>query len=248
MLAPSTSGHHWCEARPIRHIVNPVGDTSGGLRADRVAIVTGGSRGVGAEVIRRLADLEYAVVVNYAHDQQAAESIVEAILAGGGAAVAVRADVTDELDVERMFDETIAVFGAIDAVVHTVRGHLETKRLRDTAIDEFDALCRMSLRANLIVTGLAARHVRDGGAIVNVITTVGEPALPYYAAQAIVTAAIEALTQVLAVELRDRDIAVNAVALEVDQPISPGTTAELIAHLVHKDRHGAPGQVIHPSS
>jgi 3-oxoacyl-[acyl-carrier protein] reductase len=217
---------------------------SSGSAQCRVAIVTGGSRGIGAETIQRLAALDYAVVVNYAHDQAAAESTVEAILAGEGAAVAVRADVADELDMERLFDETIQMFGAIDAVVHTVRGQILTKRASDTSIDELDALHRMSLRATLIVNGLAARHVRDGGAIVNVITTVGDPALPYYGAQAIVTAAIEALTRVLAVELRDRDIAVNAVALEVDRPHAPGTVADLITQLATDDWHGVSGQVV----
>lgn len=221
---------------------------SGGLPECRVAVVTGGSRGIGAETIQRLADLDYAVVVNYAHDQRAAESTVEAILADQGAAVAVRADVTDELDMERLFAETIQTFGAIDAVVHTARGHVLTKRASDASMDEFDALCRMSLRATLIVNGLAARHVRDGGAIVNVITTVGDPALPSYGAQAMVTAAIEALTRALALELRARDIVVNAVALEVDRPYAPGATADLITYLVSEDAHDVTGDVIDPES
>ena len=72
----------------------------------RVAIVTGGSRGVGRAIARSLAVRAYAVVVNYLHDQRAAESTVEMILADNGAAVAIRADVADELDVERLFAET----------------------------------------------------------------------------------------------------------------------------------------------
>jgi 3-oxoacyl-[acyl-carrier protein] reductase len=85
---------------------------------ERVAIVTGGSRGVGRRIARRLARSGYAVVVGYAHDQRAADAAVAEILAAGGAAVAVRADVTDEIDVDRLFAETVEAFGAVDLVVH----------------------------------------------------------------------------------------------------------------------------------
>jgi 3-oxoacyl-[acyl-carrier protein] reductase len=140
------------------------------------------------------------------------------------------------------------MFGAIDAVVHTVHGHVLARRVCDASIDEFEALCRMSLGATLIVNGLAARHLRGGGAIVNVITPVGDPALPYYGAQATVSAAVEALTRALALELRDRDIVVNAVALEADRPYAPGAAADLITYLVSEDGHGITGDVIDPES
>ena len=78
---------------------------------ERVAIVTGGSRGVGREVVRKLANRGYAVVVGYIRDQGAADSIVEEVLAAGGIALTIRADVADELDVERMFAETTEAFG-----------------------------------------------------------------------------------------------------------------------------------------
>jgi 3-oxoacyl-[acyl-carrier protein] reductase len=85
---------------------------------ERVAIVTGGSRGVGRQVARRLARRGYAVVVGYANDQRDADRTVDEILAAGGCAVAVRADVTDLLDVERLFAETVEAFGGVDLVVH----------------------------------------------------------------------------------------------------------------------------------
>ena len=80
-------------------------------RTGRVAIVTGGSRGVGCEIARNLAGRGYAVVIGYARDQSAAEAVIDEILAAHGTALAVRANVADELDVERMFDETIEAFG-----------------------------------------------------------------------------------------------------------------------------------------
>ena len=85
---------------------------------DRVAIVIGGSRGAGRAVARSLGDRGYAVVIGYLHDPGHAEAGVDEILARGGAAVSIRADVTDELDVERLFGETIAAFGRVDVVVH----------------------------------------------------------------------------------------------------------------------------------
>jgi 3-oxoacyl-[acyl-carrier protein] reductase len=111
---------------------------------DAVAIVTGGSHGMGREIAQTLARRGVAVVVVYLRDQVEAEGAVEAILAAGGAALAVRADVTDELDVERLFDETAAAFGSVDVVVHT------------------------RARGSSVLNRQAALRLRDGGAIVTV--------------------------------------------------------------------------------
>lgn len=116
-----------------------------------VAIVTGGSRGVGREIARRLAGRGYAVVVVYVRDQPEAEAAVEEILAANGAAIAVRADLTDELDVARLFDETAAAFGQVDLLVHA------------------------SVRGRSVVNRLAALKLRRGGAIVSVL---GSEAIP----------------------------------------------------------------------
>jgi 3-oxoacyl-[acyl-carrier protein] reductase len=112
--------------------------------ADPVAIVTGGSCGTGRELARRLASRGYAVAVVYLRHQDEAETAVEEILAAGGTAVAVRADVADELDVERLFTETAAAFGGVDVVVHS------------------------AMRGTAVVDQLAARRLRHGGAIVGV--------------------------------------------------------------------------------
>lgn len=114
-----------------------------------VAIVTGGSCGIGREVARKLAGRGYAIVVVYVRDQGQAEAAVEENLAANGTALAVRADVTDELDVERLFDETTAVFGSVDVVVHT------------------------AVRGTSVVNRQAARRLRHGGAIVNVSSSEG---------------------------------------------------------------------------
>ena len=111
---------------------------------DAVAIVTGGSCGVGREIARTLASRGYAVVVVYLRHQREAEATVEEILAAGGTAVAVRADVADELDVERLFTETAAAFGGVDVVVHT------------------------AMRGTSVVNQQAARRLRHGSAIIDV--------------------------------------------------------------------------------
>jgi 3-oxoacyl-[acyl-carrier protein] reductase len=212
--------------------------------AGRVAIVTGGSRGVGRETIDRLASLGYAVVVNYVHDQRTAESTVEAVLAARGTAVAIRADVADDLDVERLFAQTIETFGTVDAVVHAVRGHVTETALTEVALEEFDALWRTNLRATFIVNQLAARHVRDGGAIVNVSSAVCAAALPRYGAYATTTAAVDALIRTLALDLRERDITVNSVSLEVGKPCAPARVADVIAYLLSDDGQSVTGNVV----
>jgi 3-oxoacyl-[acyl-carrier protein] reductase len=124
-------------------VLTPTDPTS----TSTVAIVTGGSRGIGREIARKLASRGYAVVVVYLRDQGGAEAAVEEILAAGGTGVAVRADVADELDVERLFTETAAAFGGVDVVVHT------------------------TMRGTSVVNQQAARQLRDGGAIIDVCSS-----------------------------------------------------------------------------
>ena len=218
---------------------------SDGLPGGRVAIVTGGSRGVGGEVLHRLASLGYAVVVNYAHDQRTADSTVEAVLAENGTAMAVRADVDDELDVERLFTETVEAFGAIDAVVHAVRGRVIATPVTEMALTDFDALLRTNIRATFIINRMAARQVRDGGAIVNLSSSVVTSLRSAYGAYATTAAATDALTRTLALELRDRDITVNGVSLEPDNRRPAGRVADIVAYLLSDAGHGITGEVIH---
>ena len=210
----------------------------------RVAIVTGGSRGVGRATVRTLAARGYAVVVNYLHDQPGAESLVEEVLASNGAAVAVRADVADELDVERLFGETISAFSAVDAVVHTVRARAVPTQLAEVGLGDLDALCRLNTRAVLIVDREAARWLRNGGSIVNLSSSCRGTASRGYGAYAASTAATDVLTRSLALELRARNITVNAVAVGIDEAAVPHRIAEFIAYLLSADGHRLTGQVI----
>ena len=215
-----------------------------GSPAGRVAIVTGGSRGIGLAAIRLLAARGYAVVVNYLHDQRAAESTVEAILAGNGNAVAVRADIADDLDVNRLFAETIAAFGGIDVVVHAACSRVTASAVTTASLDEFDALLRINTRATFVVNREAARHLRNGGAIVNLTSSPDGSSLRTHGVYAAVKAIPDGLTRALALELHERDITVNAVSLEAGRPCAPDRVADVITYLLSDHGHRLTGQVL----
>lgn len=216
-------------------------------RTGRVAIVTGGSLGIGREVTLTLARRSYVVVIHYARNQSAADATVEEILAANGTALTVRGDVTDELDVERLFTETTEAFGGVDVVVHAVP-QIILSPVVDADLDRFDELLRTTARGTFVVNRQAARDLRQGGAIVNLSSSgVGLP-LPTYAAHVASTAAVNAITRVLARELHERDITVNAVASQPHRPGRPPDIANLVAFLVSQDGHAVNGQVIQADS
>jgi 3-oxoacyl-[acyl-carrier protein] reductase len=215
-----------------------------GSSAGRVAIVTGGSSGVGQATIRRLAASGYAVVVNYRNRQRAAESTVEAILANNGDAVAVRADIADDLDVQRLFAETIAAFDGIDVVVHTADSRNTAAPVTEVDLDEFDVLLRTNTRATFVVNREAARRLRNGGAIVNLSSSPGGSSLRTYGVYAATKAITDVLTRALALELHERDITVNALALEAGRPCAPDRVADVIAYLLSDQGHRLTGQVL----
>jgi 3-oxoacyl-[acyl-carrier protein] reductase len=184
--------------------------------ASRVAIVTGGSRGIGRAIALALAADGAAVVINYAGNQRAADEAVKEIVDAGGQALAVQADVADELGVAQVFQVAEDAFGGIDIVVHAA-GRMVLGTLAELDLAELDALHRTNIRGSFVVNQQAARRVRAGGAIVNLSTSVVKLAFPEYGAYSASKGAVEALIPILARELRGRDINVNAVA--------PGPTA-----------------------
>lgn len=184
--------------------------------ARRVAIVTGGSRGIGRQSAERLAADGFAVVVVYAGNKTEADTAVEAITTAGGQAIAAKADVADEAAVAAVFDIATETYGGVDVVVHAA-GTMTLAPLVETDLDALDRMHRTNIRGTFVVDQQAARRLRDGGAIINFSTSVLALALPGYAAYAASKGAVEAITLILARELRGRDITVNAVA--------PGPTA-----------------------
>lgn len=190
-------------------------DTASG-QAGQVAVVTGGSRGIGRAISLELAARGSTVVVNYTDNAAAAEEAVATISAAGGTALAVRADVADEEAVAALFDRAEAEFGGVDVVVNSA-GRLALSTIADLDLNVLDAIHRVNIRGTFVVAQQAARRLRDGGSFVSFSTSVVGAQFPTYGAYAASKGAVEAVTLILARELRGRDITVNTVA--------PGPTA-----------------------
>jgi 3-oxoacyl-[acyl-carrier protein] reductase len=182
----------------------------------RVALVTGGSGGIGRAVAERLAKDGIAVGVHYAGNKAKADETVAAIVAAGGRAIPVGGDVADEDAMSAAFDAVEAEFGGLDVVVNTA-GIMVLSPIATLDLDDLDRMHRTNIRGTFVVSQQAARRVRAGGAIINFSTTVTRTKFPTYGGYVASKAAVEAMTLVLARELRGKDITVNAVA--------PGPTA-----------------------
>lgn len=182
----------------------------------RVAIVTGGSGGIGRASAERLAADGLAVVVHYAGNKARATDTVANIVSAGGSAIAVGGDVADEHAIAALFDATEQEFGGVDVLVHTA-GIMPLSPIAQLDLEVFDLVQRTNVRGTFVVDQLAAQRVRKGGAIINFSTSVTQLQLPGYGAYAASKGAVEAITLILARELRGRDITVNTV--------SPGPTA-----------------------
>jgi 3-oxoacyl-[acyl-carrier protein] reductase len=182
----------------------------------RTALVTGGSGGIGRVVAERLAAEGMSVAIGYAGNPDRATEAVAGIVAAGGTASAYRADVADETEVSAMFDAVEQEYGGIDVVVHTA-GIMRLAPLADLDLAVLDLTYRTNIRGTFVVDQQAARRVRSGGAIINFSSSVMRIGLTGYSAYAASKGAVEAITPMLAKELRGRDITVNAVA--------PGPTA-----------------------
>ncbi|HEX6360019.1 SDR family oxidoreductase [Actinophytocola sp.] len=183
----------------------------------RVAIVTGGSRGIGRETVSRLAADGFAVVVGYAGRAADADAAVDEVTAKGGRAVAVQADVADEQAIATLFDRAEQEFGGVDVVVNAAGVMNDPTPLAEMSLAEFDRIMRTNVRGAFVVSQQAARRVRAGGAIINFSSSVTRLQQPGYAPYGASKGAVDTMTLILARELRGRDITVNAVA--------PGPTA-----------------------
>ncbi|GAA3625888.1 SDR family oxidoreductase [Nonomuraea rosea] len=207
------------------------------------------------------------VAVGFQGSASAAAQVAEKITASGGRAIPVQADVADEDAVAAMFDTTEKTFGGVDVVVNSA-GRLSLSPIAELDLDDLDALHRTNIRGAFVMAREAARRVRPGGAIITLSTSVVGLQFPSYGAYAASKAAVEAMTLVLARELRGRDITVNAVApgptatelfldgkdeatierLAKQPPLerlgTPEDIAEVVAFLASPAGHWVNGQVI----
>jgi 3-oxoacyl-[acyl-carrier protein] reductase len=213
----------------------------------RVAVVTGGSGGIGQVVSRRLACDGMTVAVLYAGHEDHAEKVVGSISESGGRALALRGDVADAGAMTGAFDRVQEEFGGIDVVVHTA-GIMLLSSLLTLNLDDLDRMHRVNIRGTFVVAQQAAQRVRSGGAIITFSSSVTQLRVPGYAAYAASKAAVETLTPILARELRGRDVTVNSVApgptatdlfLEGKQPAQ----VDALAEAPPLQRLGTPGDV-----
>lgn len=184
----------------------------------KVAIVTGGTHGIGASIARRLASEGFTVIVNYACRVADAEAVVAGIRAAGGRAEAIQANVSAPAQVAAMFDQAAALFGGVDVLVNSagvMQAGLVSLRGMDGTI--FGKIVDTNLKGTFNTLRVAAKKLRQGGRIVNLSSGTAKLALPGYSVYAATKSAIETMTSIFAKELRGRNITGNAVA--------PGPTA-----------------------
>lgn len=183
---------------------------------DKVALVTGASRGIGAAIAERLAADGFTVLINFAGSVAIAEALVRKMEAAGGRAITAQGDVSDASAVERMFDAADAAYGGIDVLVNNA-GIMRLATLADSDDALFDSQVAINLKGTFNTLRQAAKRLRDGGRIVNLSSSVVGLYQPTYAVYAATKAGVDAMTHVLAKEMRGRNITVNTVA--------PGPTA-----------------------
>lgn len=184
---------------------------------DKVAIVTGGSRGIGAATARRLGSAGYQVIVNYAENGQAAEAVVSAIRDAGGRAIAVPGDVGSESDVLRLFAAAEGQFGPVSALVNNAGILQRQSRLRDMSAERIERILAVNVLGTLLCSREAVRRMSTalggtGGAIVNLSSVAARLGAPgEYVDYAASKGAIDAFTIGLAREVAGEGIRVNAV-------------------------------------
>jgi 3-oxoacyl-[acyl-carrier protein] reductase len=177
----------------------------------QIAIVTGASRGIGRVVAKRLAQDGFAVVVNYLSNAAEAEEVVAEIKGIDGEAVAIKADVANQTDVEQLFEQTMKQFGSIDVVVHN-SGLMLLSPIGKSDVQLFDKVISTNLRGAFLVLAQAAQHLTSGGRIIAFSSSVLAKSFPSYGPYIASKAGVEGLVHVLANELRGRNITVNAIA------------------------------------
>src|SRR5271155_3483319 len=217
------------------------------IETNGVVIVTGAAGGIGAKVAERLARDGLTVVVNYAGNAVPAEALVRKIEGAGGHAVAARADISDAGAVARMFDSAETAFGGVDVLINNA-GIMTLATIAESDDASFDRQVAVNLKGTFNTLREAAKRLRGGGRIVNFSSSVVGLLQPTYGVYAATKAAVEAMTSILAKELRGRNITVNAIApgptatkLFLDG--KPQETVDRLAKLAPLERLGQPEDI-----
>ena len=177
----------------------------------KIAFVTGGSRGIGAAIAKRLAADGANVVITYTKDANAAASVVKEIERGGRKALAIQADATDAGAVSAAIEKTVATFGGLDVLVNNA-GTAIPKKFEDATLEELDRLIDLNIRGTFIATQAALKQMKNGGRIIMIGSCVGERNMtPGLAAYAATKGAVKMFAQSLSREVGSRGITVNNI-------------------------------------
>src|SRR5579864_4041582 len=191
---------------------------------EKVALVTGGSRGIGAAIAKRLAKDGASVAITYAKDASAASAVVKAIERGGGKALAIQADAADVEAVKSAVEKTVATFGRRDVLVNNA-GTAIPKTFEETTLEEMDRVININVRGMLATTQAALKHMKGGGRIIMIGSAVGERAVaPGLVPYAATKGAVKMFTQALSREVGSRGITVNNVQPgPIDTDLNPAS-------------------------
>lgn len=210
---------------------------------EKVILVTGASKGIGAAVARQLASDGASLIVNYAGDKAGADQLVAQLKAKGTNAIAIQADVSKPAEVKQMFDSALAHFGRIDVLVNNA-GVMITKLLKDTTDEDFTRQFDINVRGVFNTLREASTRLADRGTIINFSTSVNRIMLPTYSTYVATKAAVEQLTRVFAKEVGGRGINVNSVSPGPTNTelFTKGKTDETIARLASLSAFNRIGQ------
>jgi 3-oxoacyl-[acyl-carrier protein] reductase len=192
--------------------------------AKKVALITGGSRGIGAAIAKRLAAEGASVAITYAKDAAAASAVVRAIESEGGKAIAIQAEAADVEAVRRAVEKAVATLGKLDVLVNNA-GVAIPKKFEETTLEEMDRMIDINFRGTMVATQAALKHFNDGGRIIMVGSCVGERVLtPGLVAYSATKGAVKMFTQGLSREVGHRGITVNNVQPgPIDTDLNPAS-------------------------
>ena len=179
---------------------------------NKVALITGASRGIGAATAKLLASKGYKVCVNYLNNAELAQQVVDDITASGGEAIAMQADVSEQSQVIRLFEECEQQLGPVDALVNNVGVLFTQAKLIDMDVERFNKVFRTNVNSCFLCSQQAIKQMKNGGAIVNVSSLAAKTGSPFeYVDYAASKGAMDTLTKGLAVEVSEQGIRVNCV-------------------------------------
>ena len=213
---------------------------------DKVALVTGGSRGIGAAIAKRLAADGAKIAITYTKGADAAAAIVKEIEKAGGKAMAIQADAVDAAAVEAAVEKTAAEFGGIDVLVNNA-GTAIPKPFEEMSLEEMDLMTNINFRGTMVATKAALKHMKSGGRIIMVGSCVGERVLtPGLVAYSATKGAVKMFTQGLSREVGKRGITVNNVQpgpIDTDLNPAAGDWATPQKAVTALDRYGKVDEV-----